>query len=134
MSRFSPAIVLAPAAFALLCMTASAPPVRADEAGLTSGHVLACDTADEVEAVLKAGDLNLPASLASVNERFGSQSCNVVTAIFYRGDQDRTVLVPDGIVRIIKVDMVGYRSGNAWMRMTRPLSQYVGVLEDATRV
>jgi hypothetical protein len=132
MSRFS--IVLAPPVFALLCMAASAPPVRADEAGLTTGHVLACDTADEVEAVLKAGDAGVPASLASVNERFGSQSCNVVTAIFYRGDEDRTVLIPDGIVRIIKVDMVGYRSGSAWMRMSRPLPQYVGVLEEATRV
>jgi hypothetical protein len=132
MSRFS--IVLAPPVFALLCMAASAPPVRAVEAGLTTGHVLACDTADEVEAVLKAGDAGVPASLASVNERFGSQSCNVVTAIFYRGDEDRTVLIPDGIVRIIKVDMVGYRSGSAWMRMSRPLPQYVGVLEEATRV
>jgi hypothetical protein len=137
MRKFSRAGVLASSATALLWLNLSVSPVhaqQADQAGLTAGHVLACDTAEEVEAVLNAPDNDISVRLAAVNDHFGKQSCNVVTAIFYRGDEAKTVLVPDGIVRIVKVDLVGYRSGDAWMRMTTPLSQYVGVLEQATSV
>jgi hypothetical protein len=137
MRKFLRAGVMASSATALLWLSFSVPPVQAaeaDQAGLSAGHVLACDTADEVEAVLNATDSDIAVRLAAVNDRFGKLSCNVVTAIFYRGDEAKTVLVPDGIVRIVKVDLVGYRSGNAWMRVTTPLAQYVGVLEQATSV
>jgi hypothetical protein len=137
MLRFSRAGLVASSATALLWLSFCAPPAQAeqvDQAGLTAGHVLACDTAEEVEAVLNATDGDIAVRLAAVNDRFGKQSCNVVTAIFYRGDEAKTVLVPDGVVRIVKVDLVGYRSGDAWMRMSTPLPQYVGVLEEATSV
>jgi hypothetical protein len=136
MGRFSRAGVVASSATALLWLTL-APPARAepsDEAGLTTGHVLACDTADEVEAVLNATQSDMLVRVAAINDRFGKQSCNIVTAIFYRGDEAKTVLVPDGVVRIVKVNMIGYRSGDAWLRMTIPLPLYVGVLEAATSV
>jgi hypothetical protein len=136
MRKFSRAGVAASSATALLLLTFCSP-VQAQQAGqggLTAGHVLACDTAEEVEAVLNATDSNISVRLAAVNDRFGKQSCNVVTAIFYRGDEAKTVLVPDGVVRIVKVDLVGYRSGDAWMRISTPLRQYVGVLEEATSV
>jgi hypothetical protein len=134
MRKFSRAGIMASSATALLWLGLSAAPVQAGEAGLSAGHVLACDTAEEVEAVLNATDSDLSARLIAVNDHFGQQSCNIVTAIFYQGDEAKTVLVPDGIVRIVKVNMVGYRSGGAWARMTTPLSQYVGVLEQATSV
>jgi hypothetical protein len=139
MCRLTRAGALASSAYILIWLVAGALPAQADAivgdgAGLSTGHVLACDTVDEVEAVLNATDDDLSARLAAINARFGDQSCNIVTVIFYRGDEAKTVLVPDGIVRIVKVDVVGYRSGDAWMRMTKPLPQYVGVLEEATSV
>jgi hypothetical protein len=137
MRKFSRAGVAASSATALLWLTFCAPPAQAgqaDQTGLTAGHVLACDTAEEVEAALNATESDLTARLAAINDRFGKQSCNIVNAIFYRGDDAKTVLVPDGIVRIVRVEMVGYRSGDAWTRMTIPLRLYVGVLEEATSV
>jgi hypothetical protein len=137
MGRFSRAGVVASSATALLWLTFCALPARAgqsDEAGLSTGHVLACDTAEEVEAVLNATQSDMLVRVAAINDRFGKQSCNIVTAIFYRGDDAKTVLVPDGVVRIVKVNMIGYRSGDAWLHMTIPLPQYVGVLEAATSV
>ena len=137
MRKLSRAGVMASSATALLWLGLSGSPVeaqQADQVGLTAGHVLACDTAEEVEAVLNATDSDVSARLIAVNDHFGQQSCNIVTAIFYQGDEAKTVLVPDGIVRIVKVSMVGYRSGDAWARMTTPLAQYVGVLEQATTV
>jgi hypothetical protein len=137
MRKFSRAGIMASSAMTLLWLAFCVPPAQAEEAdqsGLTAGHVLACDTAEEVEAVLNATDADVSVRLTAVNDHFGRQSCNIVTAIFYRGDEAKTVLVPDGIVRIVKVNMVGYRSGDAWRRMTVPLAQYVGVLEQATSV
>jgi hypothetical protein len=137
MRKLSCAGVAASSAILLSWLGFCASPVQAgdgEQAGLSSGHILACDTAEEVEAVLDATDINMLVRLAAVNERFGKQSCNIVTAIFYRGDEAKTVLVPDGVVRIVRVNMIGYRSGDAWMRMSTPLPQYVGVLEAATSV
>jgi hypothetical protein len=133
MFKLSCASILASGAAALLWF-ASCAPVQADEPGLAAGHVLACDTADEVEAVLNSAGDDLSARLVAINDRYGKESCNIVTAMFYRGEEAKTVLVPDGVVRIIKVDMIGYRAGDAWMRLEKPVAQYVGVLEEATRV
>jgi hypothetical protein len=125
---------LASTALISLSFAATTPVSAPDEAQLTSGHVLACDTAEEIEAVLNSTGDNISTRVVAINDRFGKESCNIVTAIFYRGDQAKTVLVPDGIVRIVKVNMIGYRDGEAWMRMSRPVAQYVGVLEKATSV
>ena len=125
---------LASSALISLSFAADAPAVQEDQSQLSSGHVLACDTPDEVEAMLNSRGDDMSARLVAINDRYGKESCNVVTAIFYRGDEAKTVLVPDGIVRIIKVSMVGYRDGDAWTRMSKPVAQYVGVLEKATSV
>ena len=99
MRKLSRAGVAASGATALLLSLCS--PVQAERAGLTAGHVLACDTAEEVEAVLNATDGDISVRLAAVNDRFGKQSCNVVTALFYRGDEAKTVLVRDGVRRVV---------------------------------
>jgi hypothetical protein len=125
---------LASTALMSLSFAANTPVSKPDGSQLSSGHVLACDTPEEVEAVLNSAGDDMSARLVKINDRFGRESCNIVTAIFYRGDQAKTVLVPDGIVRIIKVSMVGYRDGDSWMRMSKPIAQYVGVLEKATNV
>jgi hypothetical protein len=54
--------------------------------------------------------------------------------MFYKGDQAKSILSPKGVVHIIKVTMVGYQQGSAWMIMAKPMEQYAGELEDATRV
>jgi hypothetical protein len=134
MLKLSHAGALASGIVALLWLASSAPPARADETELSVGHVLACDSPEEVEAVLTSSASDMSVRLAAINDRYGKESCNIVTAAFYKGDEAKTVLARDGIVHIIKVDMVGYRSGDAWMRMAKPVAQYVGVLDQATSV
>ena len=126
--------LLASGAFALSLTLSYAPPIHANEAGPSTGDVLICDTPEEVEAFLKADSAALPARLAAVNSRFGPQSCNILTAIFYRGGEAKTVLAPEGIVRIIRVALIGYRAGDAWMRMAKPMERYVGALDETTSV
>jgi hypothetical protein len=133
MYNFSCASVLAAGAFALAL--AAAVPVQAEEtSGLVAGNVLVCDTAEEVEAVLtsRSGDMN--ARLIQANDHYGSSACTVVTAIFYRGDEAKTVISEDGAVRIVQVDLVGLRTGDTWLRMNKPAAKYAGVLEDSTGV
>jgi hypothetical protein len=134
MLKFYRSGILASSAFALVWLASSAPGVHAEETQVTMGRVLFCDTAAQIEAVLSSDGSDISARLMTVNDRYGKESCNVVTAMFYLGDEAKTVLVPDGIVRITKVNMVGYRAGDAWMRMTKPVEQYIGVLEKATSV
>jgi hypothetical protein len=102
--------------------------------GLSAGNVLACDTAEEVEAVLLSQSKGITAQIMAVNTHYGTHSCNVATVAFVEGVQAKVILVPDGIVRIIKVDVVGIRTGERWASVTRPMSRYVGVLDDATTV
>jgi hypothetical protein len=64
----------------------------------------------------------------------GMTSCSIVTAMFYKGDQAKSILSPKGVVHIIKVTMVGYQQGSAWMIMAKLMEQYAGELEDATSV
>jgi hypothetical protein len=135
MSKLSRAGVLTSAAFALVWLASSTPPVQAEETtGLAAGNVLVCDTSDEVEAVLTSKVGDMAARLNQANDRFGEEACSIVTAIFYRGDETKTVISEDGAVRIVKVDLIGFRSGDAWTRMSKPAAKYAGVLEDSTGI
>lgn len=122
------------ASTALLSLASGAPPVQAADSGISGGHILVCDTAEEVEAVLASRGANVAASLVMVNNHFGKQSCNVVTVAFYRGDEAKTMLSRDGIVRIVKVNVIGVLTADGWVSIDKPMPQYVGILEKATIV
>jgi hypothetical protein len=122
-------------AIAVMWLAASTPPALADDqTDLVAGNVLVCDTPEEVEAVLTSGARDIGARLGEANDRFGQHACSVVAAIFYKGDETKTVLSQDGAVHIIKVDLIGFRAGDAWLRMAKPAAKYAGVLEDSTNV
>lgn len=135
MFKLSRASVLVSSAIALAWLASSTPAAQAEETtGLAAGNVLVCDTPEEVEAVLTSQAGDMAARLTQANDHFGAQACNVVTAIFYRGDEGKTVISSDGAVRIVQVDLIGFRSGDAWLRMNKPAAKYAGVLEDSTGV
>jgi hypothetical protein len=138
MSKLFGAGILTSAAIALLWVTVGAAPVQADEeadeSGLSVGHTLVCDTPQEVEAVLSATTSDMTARLIAINNRYGKESCNVLTVLFYQGDAAKTILAPEGLVHIVKVDIVGYRSGDSWLRLSKPMEQYAGVLEKGSDV
>jgi hypothetical protein len=106
----------------------------AEGSGLSTGHVLACNTPDEVEAFVASHSADAEARLVAVNGHFGEQSCNIVTVAFYRSDEVKVILVPDGVVRIIKVKVVGVETDDGWEMIDSPMPQFVGVLESATMV
>jgi hypothetical protein len=127
--------IAASSAIAPMWLAASTPPALADaRTDLVAGNVLVCDTPEEVEAVLTSEARDFAARLGEANDRFGQQACSVVTAIFYKGDETKTVLSQDGAVHIIKVDLIGFRAGDAWLRMAKPAVKYAGMLEDSTNV
>jgi hypothetical protein len=106
----------------------------AEDSGLWAAHVLACDTSDEVEAFVASHSNDAEARLVAVNDHFGKQSCSIVTVAFYKDDEVKVVLVPVGVVRIIKVKVVAVRTNDGWMTVKKPMGQYVGVPEKATTV
>jgi hypothetical protein len=140
MFRSTRASVLASCAIALALFATSAPAALADDQmnlaadNVAAGSVLVCDTPEEVEAVLTSTGPDLAARVVKANDRFGGQACGVVTAIFYKGDETKTVMSEDGAVRIIQVDVIGFRAGDAWLRMAKPTSKYAGVLEASTNI
>jgi hypothetical protein len=106
----------------------------AEGGGLSTGHVLACNTSDEVEAFVASHSTDAETRLVAVNGHFGKQSCNIVTVAFYKSDDVKVILVPDGVVRIIKVNVVGVETDDGWEMIDKPMPQFVGVLESATMV
>ena len=109
-------------------------PAKAADVEISTGHLLVCDTPEEVSAVLASKEKDIAARLTSANAHYGKDSCNVVTLAFVRGEEATTVLVPDGVVRIVKVTVVGVRTGSAWVRVDKPMDQYAGILESALGV
>jgi hypothetical protein len=106
----------------------------ADDSGPSTGHVVACNTPDEVEAFLASHSPDAEARLVAVNGHFGKQSCNIVTVAFYKTVDVKVILVPDGVVRIIKAQVVGVETEDGWEMIDKPMPQFVGVLESATMV
>ncbi len=134
MLGFSRASILASAIFASLLVAECAPSVQADETNLVIGHGVVCDTAEEVKAVIApAGDDALQ-RLLNVNDRYGKEACNIVTVIFYKGDEAATILTSEGIVHVFKVQVIGVKSGPLWLHMKTPMDQYTAILEAASSV
>ena len=134
MLGFSRASILASTIFALLVAAACAPPVQADETNLVIGHGVVCDTAEEVKAVIAPAGDDAQQRLLNVNDRYGKEACNIVTVIFYKGDEATTILTPEGIVHVVKVQVIGVKSGALWLHMQTPMDQYTAILEAASSV
>jgi hypothetical protein len=104
-------------------------------AGLSMSRTLVCDTAEEVRAYMDGDPREeTTAALARVNAKYGKDACNVVTTSFRKGEQANTVLLPDGIVRITKIEIFGVVANGSLIRLATPQTQYAPVFEKATRV
>jgi hypothetical protein len=134
MLGFSWAGILASTIFAALLFAACAPPVQADEINLVIGHGVVCDTAEEVKAVIAPAGDDVQQRLLNVNDRYGKEACNIVTVIFYKGDEAATILTSEGIVHVFKVQVIGVKSGPLWLHMKTPMDQYTAILEAASSV
>ena len=117
-----------------ICLTAGAGATQAANETLSLGQGLVCDTAEEVEAVVKPDHKDIAKSVDAVNRRFGKDACNVLTAAFYRGRDAKAVLAPEGVIRVVEVKVVGVKAGEAWLSLTEPKQQYVAILDEATSV
>jgi hypothetical protein len=101
---------------------------------ISVGHVIACDTPQQVESFLGNYDGDVGARLVAVNAQFGKQSCEIVTIAFVKVTEAKVVLVSNGIVRIIEVKIVGMETPGGWTSVLKPLPKYIGVLESAMMV
>jgi hypothetical protein len=112
----------------------SAVTAQADQERPTLGQGVFCDTVDEVQAAVRIPDVDVENVLSKVNDRFGKESCNVLTGVYIEKNISATVLVATGIVNVTRVELVGFRHDGSWMLMKHPMEQYIGVFERATRV
>ena len=127
--------ILIGAPFALALSLASlAAPAQSPNQSLAAGHGLVCDTAEEVEAFVARPDEKIDAALARVNGRFGTGACSILTSVFRRCEQADTVMIPDGIVRITRIEIVGVADGAALVRLKQPRVQYTPIFEKADSV
>jgi hypothetical protein len=134
MNSISRVLIGAPAAL-VLSLAAFAAPAQSPRESLRAGHGLVCDTAEEVEAFVGAGaDERVDAALARVNGRFGTGACSILTSVFRRCEQADTVMIPDGIVRITRIEIVGVADGAAVVRLKQPRVQYTPIFEKAESV
>jgi hypothetical protein len=115
----------------VLSVAACSKPALADETKLTVGHGVICDTAEEVKAMVSPAESDMHKRLVNVNDHYGKEACNIVTVAYFRGDEESTMLIPDGIVHVVKVQVVGFKSGPMWLRMNAPMDQYTAILEAA---
>jgi hypothetical protein len=126
--------ILASSMLASLWLTSSAIAADAAPTALTAGHGVLCDTQEELAAFVSNNKDDAAAKLTAVNDKYGKESCTVLSALFYKGDEVSEVLAPEGIVHVFKVQIVEYRLGDDWVHLSKPMDQYVGVLERATTV
>jgi hypothetical protein len=125
---------LASASLISLWLGWTAIPASAERQPPLIGYGLFCGTGQEIEAAIGVRSRDIVEILTRVNDRFGHESCNVLTATFFRGDETRTVLIPEGVVHILKVRMVGFQNGDAWRQLAAPTDRYVAIFEKAERV
>jgi hypothetical protein len=114
----------------LIALCAS--PIQAAELELSIGSGLVCNTAQEVEAVVMPRDSDVQRRVMRVNDLYGKDACNIVTVIFFRGDEAKTMLVPEGVVHVVEVQIVGVRSEGVWVHISMPMDQYAAILDNAT--
>ncbi len=134
MTSISRVLIGAPVAF-VLSMAAFAAPAQSPGEKLAAGHGLVCDTAEEVEAFVGAGaNEKVDAALARVNGRFGMGACSILTSVFRRCEQADMVMIPDGVVRITRIEIIGVADGAALVRLKQPRVQYTPIFEKADSV
>lgn len=112
----------------------SAAQASADQQKPTIGRGMFCDTSAEVQAAVRIRDHDIENVLSKVNDRFGKESCNVLTGVYIEKDVSGAVLVPAGIVHITRVELIGFRHDGAWMVISHPMEQYIGIFEKTTDV
>jgi hypothetical protein len=134
MTSISRVLIGAPAAL-VLSIVAFGAPAQSQGQRLATAHGLVCDTAEEVEAFVGANpDENVDVALARVNNRFGTGACSILTSVFRRCEQADTVMIPDGILRITRIEIVGVANGSALVALKQPKVQYTPIFEKADSV
>jgi hypothetical protein len=116
------------AVFALNCASC---PSYASALDLSVGRGFICNTEAELEAAITPDDSKISANLASVNSRFGEDSCTFATALFETAGDGRDVMSGEGMVRVEKVKLVGYLVGKEFQQIAEPKDQFFGVPEDS---
>jgi hypothetical protein len=137
MTNISRVLIGAPVALVLWLAAFAAPAQSPSQSvqNLAAGHGLVCDTAEEVAAFVGAGaDEKVDAALARVNGRFGTGACSILTSVFRQCEQANTVMIPDGIVRITRIEIVGVADGAAVVRLKQPRVQYTPIFEKAESI
>ncbi len=125
---------LASASLMLLWSGPLAFPARADHPQPSVGYGMFCDTGEEIETAVGIYSHDIADVLSKVKNRFGNESCSILTGVYFKGDEARTVLVQEGLVHVVKVKLIGFQNGEAWRQLPRPMDQFVAVFEEATRV
>jgi hypothetical protein len=111
-------------AVALIGLFASAQPGHASAPDLAIGRGFLCDTETEVMAAVTPDDSKIQANLASVNTRFGKDSCTFATALFGKTGDGEEKLTSAGAVRVEKVSVFGYFVGDELKATAAPKAQY----------
>jgi hypothetical protein len=122
------------AATIILSVGASNLAARAESAEPMIGHAIVCDTQDELEAVVKPSSDDVATRMKAINARFGPSACNDVVAIFVEGELADVMVVPDGVIKVLKVKIVAIEIGAAWLKAATPMDQFAAVHEPATNV
>jgi hypothetical protein len=130
---------VAPATIALFLISAYPAAANAEanseDGDLTVARGLVCDTPEEVQAFVGLNpDEKADDALASINGRFGTNACSILTTVFRKGAETNTLAIPQGIVRIVQVEIVGVVDGPAIMQLKNPRTQFAPIFEEATGV
>lgn len=105
--------------------------VKAQEAKMGIG--LVCDTQEQIESLYrdyKASELQT--RLAVVNAQ--SKACAFLHIAYVGAEEVSKLPVPDGFVRILKVQVIGSLIGNMWAKIEPEDIQYIAVFEKAQGV
>jgi hypothetical protein len=109
--------------------TASAPqPARASAPQFTVGNILLCDKPEQVEAFFASAKASAQVAVSPTP----TASCGLVTAVFRTETAGKTILLSNGILHVVKIEMVGMRASDSWVKMSKPFTGFAGVLEAAT--
>jgi hypothetical protein len=104
---------------------------KADQEKPSIGLGMFCDTGEEISAAVGIHDQDIDKVLSNVNARFGKESCNLLMGVYVTKDVSNTLVVPTGVVQILRVDLIGFRHNGAWLVMSHPMEQYIGVFQKA---
>ena len=126
-------LVLGGAALFALAGFAALPARAADK--VLMGQTVACDSAQEVKSfVAGKTDERARAALNRVNHHYGKDACSVETLVFAPENKAAAVITPEGLVEIIKVQVLGVVDGSQFKELARPLTQYVPAIAKGLEV